>query len=230
MKYAVALIFTFLLFSCGENTSQTGIGKSGEFEDSVSYAYGADVGGRLKNQMTELNEDSFLQGVRDGMSGNVTLTDNQLREIIMENHKRFMEQKQKENEAMKDVNLEKANEFLEKNKKESGVQVTESGLQYKVIKEGTGLQPSSTDRVRVNYEGKLLNGNVFDSSYKRGTPAEFGLNQVIKGWTEGLQLMKEGAKYTFYVHPNLGYGERGAGGVIGANELLIFDVELLKVL
>ena len=125
--------------------------------------------------------------------------------------------------------LEKGETFLQENGKKEGVHTTVSGLQYKVLKEGTGRSPKATDTVKVNYRGTLLDGTEFDSSYKRNQPIEFALNQVIPGWTEGVQLMKEGAKYEFVVPSKLAYGRRGAGGVIGPDETLIFEVELLSV-
>jgi FKBP-type peptidyl-prolyl cis-trans isomerase len=124
---------------------------------------------------------------------------------------------------------EKGQQFLIENAKKKGVHSLPDGLEYEVVREGTGKSPKATDSVTVHYEGKLLNGTVFDSSYKRGQPIEFGLNQVIKGWTEGLQLMKEGAEYILYIPSDLAYGSRGAGGDIGPDETLIFKVELLKV-
>jgi FKBP-type peptidyl-prolyl cis-trans isomerase FkpA len=125
--------------------------------------------------------------------------------------------------------LEDGQRFLKENAGKPGVATTSSGLQYKVLREGSGKNPKATDIVVVNYRGTLINGREFDSSYKSGQPIEFPLNRVIPGWTEGLQLMKEGAKYEFYIPPNLAYGSRGAGGVIGPDETLIFEVELLKV-
>jgi FKBP-type peptidyl-prolyl cis-trans isomerase FkpA len=130
---------------------------------------------------------------------------------------------------MSDIALAKGEKFLEDNAKKDGVTVTASGLQYKVITEGTGKSPSATDTVLVHYEGTLIDGKVFDSSYKRGEPIEFPLNRVIAGWTEGVQLMKEGSKHRLYLPSNLAYGKQGAGRDIGPNEALIFDVELLKV-
>lgn len=130
---------------------------------------------------------------------------------------------------MAQTTLEKGQAFLQANASKEGVKTTASGLQYKVLREGSGKQPSKTDTVEVNYEGKLINGTVFDSSYKRGQSISFPLNQVIPGWTEGVALMKEGAKYQFYIPSNLAYGSRGAGGAIGPDETLIFDVELIKV-
>jgi FKBP-type peptidyl-prolyl cis-trans isomerase len=126
-------------------------------------------------------------------------------------------------------NQKEGDTFLAANGKKPGVKTLPSGLQYTVIKEGTGRQPAATDTVTVHYKGTLINGTEFDSSYKRGQPASFPLNQVIKGWTEGVQLMKEGAKYRFFIPPHLAYGQRGAGPTIGPNATLIFEVELLSV-
>ena len=125
--------------------------------------------------------------------------------------------------------LEKGQQFLQENAKKEGVKTTPSGLQYVVLTEGKGKSPKATDTVLVHYKGTLLDGTEFDSSYKRNAPISFPLNQVIPGWTEGAQLMKEGAKYRFFIPSNLAYGSRGAGGAIGPDETLIFDVELLKV-
>ena len=127
-------------------------------------------------------------------------------------------------------NLVKETEFLAENGKKSGITTTESGLQYEVLTQGSGAMPTATDKVKVHYKGTLLDGTVFDSSYDRDTPIEFQLNGVIKGWTEGLQLMKIGSKYKFYIPSKLGYGERGAGQVIPGNATLIFEVELLDIL
>jgi FKBP-type peptidyl-prolyl cis-trans isomerase len=131
--------------------------------------------------------------------------------------------------AEEKANIEAGKKFMEKNRTKPGVKETASGLQYKVLREGTGKSPSSTDQVKCNYEGRLLSGNVFDSSYERGQPAQFALSGVIKGWTEGLQLMKEGAKYEFYIPPELAYGPNGSPPKIGPFETLIFDVELMEV-
>ncbi|WP_420717525.1 FKBP-type peptidyl-prolyl cis-trans isomerase [Emcibacter sp.] len=142
------------------------------------------------------------------------------------------DQSSEEQTTPQDVKEEKVSEsksFLEENKDKPGVIVTDSGLQYKVLLEGTGKSPAATDTVTVHYEGTLTDGTKFDSSYDRGTPLSFPLNQVIRGWTEGLQLMKEGGKYKFFIPSELAYGPRGAGGVIGPNEDLIFTVELIRV-
>ena len=128
-----------------------------------------------------------------------------------------------------EANLEEGRKFLENNAKEEGVQQTDSGLQYKVIKEGEGAKPAATDKVTTHYHGTYITGDVFDSSYQRGQPATFGLNQVIPGWTEGLQLMSVGAKYRFFIPSKLAYGENGANGAIEPNATLIFDVELISI-
>jgi FKBP-type peptidyl-prolyl cis-trans isomerase FkpA len=131
--------------------------------------------------------------------------------------------------VMAQSSLENGQRFLKENAEKQGVKTTPSGLQYKVLSEGSGKSPKATDVVVVNYRGTLINGKEFDSSYKAGQPIEFPLNRVIPGWTEGVQLMKEGAKFEFFIPSNLAYGPRGAGGVIGPDETLIFEVELLKV-
>ncbi|HEY5769280.1 MAG TPA: FKBP-type peptidyl-prolyl cis-trans isomerase [Terrimicrobium sp.] len=131
--------------------------------------------------------------------------------------------------AMAESALENGQRFLKENAEKPGVKTTPSGLQYKVLTEGSGKSPKATDVVVVNYRGTLINGKEFDSSYKAGKPIEFPLNRVIPGWTEGVQLMKEGAKFEFFIPSNLAYGSRGAGGIIGPDETLIFEVELLKV-
>ena len=132
-------------------------------------------------------------------------------------------------ESLMEINEREGKIFLEQNAAKEGVVTTASGLQYKVLREGTGKQPGPLDQVTVNYEGRHLNGEVFDSSYKRGKPIQFPLNRVIKGWSEGVQLMKEGAKYRLYIPYKLGYGDTGAGRSIGPRETLIFDVELISV-
>jgi FKBP-type peptidyl-prolyl cis-trans isomerase len=140
-------------------------------------------------------------------------------------HRKKMEERKEQGEA----NKEKAKNFLEGNKTIQGVVTVKSGLQYKILKKGTGASPKATDTVKCNYKGTTIDGKEFDSSYKRGEPATFALNSVIKGWKEGLQLMKEGGKWQFVIPPELAYGERGAGRTIGPNEVLIFEVELLKI-
>jgi FKBP-type peptidyl-prolyl cis-trans isomerase FklB len=197
-----------------------------DLKDKVSYSVGLNVGTNFKKQGQDLNPDALLAGVKDALSGKTpALTENELKET-MEAWSKQMEDKQK---VAGEKNAADATKFLAENKKKDGVKTTASGLQYKVMKEGTGAQPKETDSVTVNYRGTLINGTEFDSSYKRGQPATFPVNGVIKGWTEALQLMKPGSKYQLFIPPDLAYGPRAAGPDITPNSALIFEVELLEV-
>src|SRR3712207_5284980 len=171
-----------------------------------------------------------MAGMRDAITGKTPLmNEEQVRETMTAYSKTMMEaQANRAREAGK-KNLEIGEKFLAENKTKEGVKTTPSGLQYKVLKEGSGTSPKETDIVETHYRGTLINGTEFDSSYKRNEPTSFPVNRVIKGWTEALQLMKPGSKYQLFVPANLAYGERGAGGEIGPNETLIFEVELISV-
>lgn len=201
--------------------------------DKVSYALGLNIGQQLKQMGLSgvLNVEDFAASIKDTLEGNplkVTLPEAQ--QVL---NKFFEELEEKQRAAAAEAGKAARAEgeaFLAENAKREGITVTASGLQYEVLTEGTGKQPKAENTVRCHYEGRLINGNVFDSSYRRGEPADFGLRQVIKGWTEGVQLMKEGAKYRFYIPYNLAYGEQGAGADIPPYAALIFDVELIKVL
>jgi len=194
-------------------------------KDKISYSIGLNIGFNLSRQNVQINPDVVSAGIKDAIAGKPQLTTDQVKEV-MATFEKDMEQKQK---AAGDKNASEGAKFLEENKKKEGVKATASGLQYKVIKDGTGAQPKATDTVTVNYRGTLINGTEFDSSYKRGQPATFPLNGVIKGWTEGVQLMKVGSKYQFFIPPNLAYGDRSVGPDIAPNSMLIFEVELLGV-
>lgn len=200
--------------------------------DKLSYALGIGIGSQLAQMgATELNIDDFAQAIKDVIAGDPLKVDNAEAQQIVNNFFRDQETKQRAAAAEAGKAARKAGEdFLAENAKKDGVVVLKSGLQYTVLKEGEGKQPKATDKVRCHYEGTLIDGTVFDSSYKRGEPAVFGLNQVISGWTEGVQLMKEGAKYRFFIPFQLAYGERGAGASIPPYAALIFDVELIAVL
>ena len=221
------IFLVIIISSCNGTSERKSISNLSTFEDSTSYALGADLGENLKRQQIEIDYDIFLAGLIDGMeTGMVRFDQKQRREIMASLQKNIRDKAKLEG----DTNLKIADEFLEKNKKSnSEVKETPTGLQYRILKEGTGSSPSSTDKVRVHYVGKLLDGTVFDSSVERGEPSEFGLNQVIRGWTEGLQLMKPGAKYEFFIHPKIAYGSRPRPKIPG-NSLLIFEVELLDIL
>jgi len=194
-------------------------------KDKVSYSIGLNIGTNLARQKVEVNPDVLTAGIKDAIAGKPQLTQDQVKDVMTQFEK-DMEQKQKE---AGEKNKTDGAKFLGENKNKPEVKTTASGLQYKVIKEGTGPQPKATDMVTVNYRGTLINGTEFDSSYKRGQPATFPLNGVIKGWTEGLQLMKKGSKYQLFVPSDLAYGERAVGPDIAPNATLIFEVELLDV-
>ncbi|MDX2374765.1 FKBP-type peptidyl-prolyl cis-trans isomerase [Psychrobacter sp. PP-21] len=197
--------------------------------EKVGYSLGFMMAEGNKEAVKDLNLDTFEKGFRDGYEGNDSaLTQEQMQEVLMTYQKEQEEQFVKDMENKATENKTAGTAYLAENAKKEGVKQTESGLQYKVLKEGTGKSPKATDVVEVNYEGKLIDGTVFDSSYERGEPIEFPLNQVIAGWTEGLQLMKEGGKYEFYIPSDIAYGEAGNAG-IEPNSTLIFTVELLSV-
>lgn len=199
-------------------------------EKRLSYTIGMDIGRSLSTQDMELDIDVVMEALRASYLGEETLM---TQEEVDAERERFIQQRQQEMQqernAEGDRNLEEGEAFLAANAEKEGVQVTDSGLQYRVIEEGNGERPAAEDRVTVHYRGRLINGTEFDSSYARGEPTTFGLSQVIPGWTEGLQLMSEGAKYELYIPPDLAYGERGAPGTIGPNATLIFEVELIEI-
>jgi len=189
----------------------------------ISYAVGMALGKSVKDTGIELDYNAFLQGFKDNMeSKKLKLTDEQASSYIQEAIAKAQEKKAADNKA-------KETKFMEDNGKKPGVKTTASGLQYEVISEGTGLKPQATDTVKVHYTGTLMDGTKFDSSIDRGEPATFPLDQVIPGWTEGIQLMSVGSKYKLYIPSSLAYGESGAGGVIPPNSPLIFEVELLGI-
>lgn len=201
--------------------------------DKLSYAFGLNIGRQLKEMglNNSVKVDDFAAAINDILNDKpLQLDPTEAHQLLTEFFTEH-EEKQKAAAALAGKEAKQLGEmFLADNAKRAGVVVTKSGLQYEVIQEGTGRQPKATDTVRCHYEGTLVNGKVFDSSYQRGEPCEFGLNQVIAGWTEGVQLMKEGAKYRFFIPYNLAYGERGAGASIPPCSALIFVVELIKVL
>ena len=200
--------------------------------DKVSYALGIGIGHQLANMGgSELNIDDFAQAVKDVLAGNeLKIKSSEAQQIVQEF---FTQQEQKINQQRQEagkMHKEQGEKYLAENAKKDGVITLPSGLQYQVLKEGNGKKPSAKDQVKCHYEGFLIDGTVFDSSVQRGEPAVFGLQQVIAGWTEGLQLMQEGAKYRFFIPYRLAYGEGGAGGAIPPFATLIFDVELIEVL
>ena len=199
--------------------------------DKVSYALGLGIGRQLAQMgANDLSIEDFAAAIKDVIAGNELKVSNREAQTIVQEYFRKKEEKLNAERAEKGkVAKADGEKYLAENAKKEGVTVLPSGLQYMVLKEGNGNKPKATDTVKCHYEGFLIDGTVFDSSVERGEPAEFALNQVIAGWTEGLQLMQEGAKYRFFIPYILGYGEGGAGASIPPFATLIFDVELLEV-
>ena len=212
--------------------TKTDAAPSGAFKtdlEKASYAIGYKAGNQFRTQDAQLDLAMLIQGLKDGLGGQKpALPEDEATNVLAAFGKEMQAKMTKKRQEMAATNLAASKTFLEANAKKEGVKVLPSGLQYKVLKEGTGKSPLATDRVKVNYRGTLADGTEFDSSYKRGTPAEFLVKGVIKGWTEGLQLMKEGAKWELTIPADLAYGEAGRPN-IPPNSALVFEVELLEV-
>ncbi len=234
-KIIVALLVCGISFSAFSQKKKTAPAPAYKTEkERVSYLIGYDIAQRIKadfaKQGIEIDNAIFVKGMEDVLTGKPNaLPDSIVRETMMAFQQKMMAKQQEKQFAEYDKNKKEGEAFLAENAKKDSVKVTKSGLQYKILKEGTGKVPADTSTVVVHYRGRLINGTVFDESYSRGEPITFQLNGVIKGWTEGLQLMKVGGKAEFYIPEQLAYGERGAGQMIGAGATLIFEVELLEV-
>lgn len=199
-------------------------------KDKVSYIIGMDIGNNFKKQSVDIDPDILVKGMKDALSGaNALLTEQEIRETMAVFQKEMMAKQEELSKKLGEKNKKEGISFLTENKKKEGVKTLPSGLQYKVVKAGTGKKPKLTDTVTTHYRGTLIDGTEFDSSYRRGQPASFPINGVIPGWTEALQLMEEGAKWQLFIPPNLAYGERGAGRDIGPHATLIFDIELIAI-
>jgi FKBP-type peptidyl-prolyl cis-trans isomerase FklB len=199
-------------------------------KQKVSYSIGMDIGNNFKQSEIDIDLDALLQGVKDALSDSTPMLTEQQREEAMRQFQQEMVAKRNEKarKAGEENKLE-GETFLAENAKKEGVITLPSGLQYKILKQGDGKKPKLTDQVTTNYRGTLIDGTEFDSSYKRGEPTSFPVNGVIAGWTEALQLMPVGSKWQLFIPSNLAYGERGAGGSIGPNATLIFEIELLSI-
>jgi len=198
--------------------------------DTISYIIGSDIGKSFSKNSIEVTPEIFLKGLTDALAGNDTLYFSQIASdsLMKAFQQELMKKQEEKNKLISDENKKEGTSFLAENSKKEGIVVLPSGLQYKVLKEGTGDNPKPTDKVTVHYKGTLINGKVFDSSIDRGQPASFQLNRVIKGWTEGLQLMKPGGKAILYIPSELGYGDRTTPTIPGGSTL-IFEVELISI-
>jgi FKBP-type peptidyl-prolyl cis-trans isomerase FklB len=195
-------------------------------KEKISYIIGMDIGNNLKKQGMDFDMNIFVKGIKDALTNaKPIISEQEIRETLTA----FQKEMQAKQEEIGKKNKDEGEAFLAENKKKEGIKTLPSGLQYKIIKAGAGKKPKLADTVTAQYRGTLINGTEFDSSYKRGQPATFKVSGVIPGWTEALQLMEEGAKWQLFIPSNLAYGERGAGGLIGPNATLIFEVELVSI-
>jgi len=224
MKLKMVIILVFLFLVSQVNAQENLVLKNQK--DKISYIIGMDIGNNLKKQSIDVEPNILAKGVKDVLTGGKPLLSEQ---EIRETMTTFQNEMRVKQEVVAKKNKEQGDSFLAANKKKEGVKTLQSGLQYKVIKVGIGKKPKLNDYVTTHYRGTLIDGTEFDSSYERGQPATFQVSGVIPGWTEALQLMEEGAKWQLFIPPNLAYGERGMGGLIGPNATLIFEVELVSV-
>lgn len=222
-RMGLVLLAALVVAGCGDKKDDEGW--------RVGYSLGFKLGERIKQEMSDLNTDGFIAGFRDAYAGakEGKLTNEEMENTIKGYQEKAVARQREEFQKKSETNLSAAKAFLTENAGKEGVVTLPSGLQYQVIAQGEGPSPKATDIVKARYHGTLLDGTVFDSTRERGDqPAEFPLNRVIPGWTEGLQLMNKGAQYRLFVPPELAYGERGAGGKVGPNQALIFEVELVE--
>ncbi|OTG63826.1 FKBP-type peptidyl-prolyl cis-trans isomerase [Acinetobacter silvestris] len=227
MKNTILLLSMFSLVSVSHAAVITN--KSTQ-EEQLGYSYGYVMGRSNAETLKDINLDAFILGLKQGSTGQkATLTDEEMAKALTQYKQQSDAKQLNDFKKLALQNAKLGDDFLAENAKKSGVITTKSGLQYLVLQPGMGKSPKTNSKVSVNYEGRLLDGTVFDSSIARNQAVDFQVNQVIQGWTEGLQLMKEGAKYRLFIPAALAYGEIGSGDAIGPNSTLIFDVELLKV-
>ena len=234
MKKNIYITFiVFYLVSCANN-SESKQNKDITINtkmDSISYGMGVNLGTAYKNQEFDIDTDLFHSGFIQSYNGeNVLISDSETQKMLRDYYMEVRMEKSERQKLLSEENKIKSEKFLEENKLKSDIIELESGLQYKILKSGSGSSPNINETVLVHYTGKTMDGTIFDSSRERDEPAEFSLRSVIKGWTEALQLMKTGDNWEIYIPPKLGYGRRGSGGKIGPNEVLIFDVELVKII
>jgi len=227
MRRKLVMLFCMVFAAAPVFAGETVVFKTPK--DKLSYALGADMANNMKRYEIDIDPDQYMKGLKDALSGGtLLLTEQEIKTVIMAMQKDLQAKQQEKTKAQGDKNKADGEAFLAKNKSKEGVKALHSGLQYKVLVEGKGKSPKASDSVTVHYRGTLIDGTEFDSSVKRGEPATFPLNGVIKGWTEALQLMKEGAKWQLFIPANLAYGEVARPG-LPPNSTLIFEVELLSI-
>jgi FKBP-type peptidyl-prolyl cis-trans isomerase len=232
MKRILLMMILFVLssFACSDQSAKTPIKELNTSDEKLSYAIGLEIGTSLKKLPAEIDLAIFIRAVEDGLKGKEPLlTQQQAIEIKKEFGEKVQEDRARKRKELAEKNLKEGEAFLAENKKKKGVITTVSGLQYMVLQEGDGPKPKATDRVKVHYSGKLIDGTEFDSSYERGKPTTLSLKSVVPGWTEALQLMKVGSKYRVFIPSKLAYGNRGRRQKIGPNSVLIFELELLDI-
>ncbi|EON91125.1 peptidylprolyl isomerase, FKBP-type [Marinobacter lipolyticus SM19] len=230
-KMLLALAVTGIVAGCSTQTESEKDPSLDTTDQKVSYGMGLVLGERMKNDLPDLQMEQFLQGIEHGHEGDEEvsrMSREEIQEALMAYQQQLQERQNEQQEELAQKNSEAGEAFLAENAEREGVETTDSGLQYEILEEGDGDKPGESDRVKVHYTGELLSGEVFDSSRERGEPVTFGLNQVIPGWTEGLQLMNEGSRAKLYIPSELAYGP-GGNHSIGPNETLVFDVELIEV-
>ena len=229
MKFICIGLTLLSMMSCSKPTGKS-VTTLETKQDSISYSIGMEIGMNFNTQSVDVNTDVFAQGFHDTYTESTPLLEESEMKIVTQNYRRELRLKQDELRKQQiEENKVDGEKFLAENYTQAKVIVLPSGLQYKVINNGDGSTPKATDKVKVHYTGKLIDGTVFDSSVERGEPSTFGVTQVIKGWTEALKLMKVGDKWELYIPSNLAYGARGKGPKIGPNTTLIFEVELLGI-
>lgn len=226
---ATIVLIAHAVSHAAPSTQPAGKAKLKTDTDRISYAIGVQLGKNFKKDDLAVNPTVLAQAITDVLNEKpLAMTDEQLKQVMTDLRKTMMAKMKTKRKALGDKNDAEGRDFLAKNAKKDGVTVLKSGLQYKVLKAGTGRTPKATDKVKTHYRGTLINGKEFDSSYKGGKPAEFAVTRVIAGWTEALQLMKEGAKWQLVIPANLAYGKRGSGQ-IPPNATLIFEIELIEI-
>lgn len=231
MRRIIGFPLLLTVISLAACQSQAGPASFDTEDQKASYGIGLQMGSQLAPAQSHIDEDAFLAGIRDGMAGNdPAIAQDEIQVALQSLNQAVNAEEAERRAAAAETNAAEGAAFLAENATKEGVTVTESGLQYEVLREGDGARPGPEDRVSINYKGTLIDGTQFDSSYDRGQPATFGVGGVIPGFSEGLQLMTVGSQYRLVIPSEIGYGENGSGRNIGPNATLIFEIELLEIL